>query len=58
MGNDQTSSGAAQVRSQALRELADGLAFWDSRRAWGRDLGNADYAAWANENPHGAFTLG
>ncbi|WAC92241.1 hypothetical protein [Mycobacterium sp. Aquia_213] len=56
MEDDQTSS-AAQVPSQALRELEDGLAFWDSRRAWGHDLGNADYEAWANENPRGAFTL-
>ena len=57
MGDDQISLGGAQVPSQALRELADGLAFWNSRRAWGPDLGNADYEAWVNENPHGAFTL-
>jgi hypothetical protein len=43
--------------SQAVRELADGLAFWDSRRDWGEDLGNANYEAWVKENPHGVFTL-
>jgi hypothetical protein len=43
--------------SRAVHELADGLAWWDSRRGWGQDLGNADYDAWAKENPHGAFTL-
>jgi hypothetical protein len=42
--------------SRAVRELADGLAFWDSRR-WGKDLGNADYETWVKENPHGTFTL-
>jgi hypothetical protein len=41
----------------AIRELADGLGFWDSRRGWGEDLGNADYKAWSVENPHGAFTV-
>jgi hypothetical protein len=44
------------VPSLAVRELTDGLAFWDIRR-WGRDLGNASYEAWVAENPHGAFTL-
>jgi hypothetical protein len=43
--------------SRAVHELADGLAFWDSRRGWGQDLGNSDYEAWAKENPHGTFTL-
>ena len=43
--------------SRAVDELADGLVFWDSRRGWGKDLGNADYEAWAKENPHGTFTL-
>src|SRR4030088_854161 len=38
--------------SRAVHELADGLAFWDSRRGWGKDFGNADYEAWAKENPH------
>jgi hypothetical protein len=42
---------------RAAREIVDGLAFWDSRRGWGEDLGNAEYEAWAIENPHGAFTL-
>lgn len=42
--------------SQALRELADGLGFWDDRRNWGVDLGNAEYEAWEQENPHGKFT--
>jgi len=41
----------------ALRELAGGLASWESRRDWGQDLGNADYQAWVAENPNGAFTL-
>ena len=37
--------------SLAVRELVDGLAFWDSRRDWGKDLGNADYAAWVEVSP-------
>jgi len=45
------------VPSQAVHELVDGLAFWDSRRDWGADLGNAEYEAWVAENPHGDFTL-
>jgi hypothetical protein len=43
--------------SRAVREMADGLAFWDTRRGWGKDLGNTEYEAWAIENPHGVFTL-
>ena len=46
-----------EQQSQALRELFAGLAFWDSRRDWGSDLGNADYQSWRAENPHGNFTL-
>jgi hypothetical protein len=43
--------------SRAVHEMADGLTFWDSRRGWGKDLGNANYEAWAKENPHGEFSL-
>jgi hypothetical protein len=57
MGDEETLLRGVPVPSQALRELADGLAFWNSRRDWGSDLGNADYEAWGNENPHGEFTL-
>ncbi len=38
-----------------MRELADGVAFWRSRR-WPSDLHNAEYQTWARENPHGNFT--
>ena len=31
--------------SRAVHEMADGLAFWDSRRGWGPDASNAEYEA-------------
>ena len=39
-----------------MRELADGLTFWHSRD-WPTDLHNKKYQEWAQENPHGNFTL-
>jgi hypothetical protein len=39
-----------------MRGLADGVAFWRSRR-WPFDLHNEEYQKWARENPHGNFTL-
>jgi hypothetical protein len=49
--------GHTEQPSQALRELRAGLVFWDSRRDWGSDLGNAKYRSWIADNPHGNFTL-
>lgn len=43
--------------SRAVAELEDGLEFWGGRRDWGEDLGNADYKASLEENPHRVFTL-
>ena len=40
-----------------MRELADGITFWRSRR-WPPDFHNAEYERWAQENPNGNFTLG
>jgi len=40
----------------ALREFADGVAFWYAKR-WGDDFNNAEYEQWARANPHGHFTL-
>jgi hypothetical protein len=41
----------------AMRELADGVAFWRSHPRWRRDLHNEEYKRWARQNPHGNFTL-
>jgi hypothetical protein len=43
--------------SRAMQELADGVAFWRTRRSWPSDFHNADYARWSEENPHGEFTM-
>jgi hypothetical protein len=43
--------------SPAMRELADGLAFWRSHPRWPTDLHNEEYQKWARQNPHGNFTL-
>ena len=40
----------------AMRELADGLAFRQSRPRWASDVGNAAYEQWAGNNPNGNFT--
>jgi hypothetical protein len=40
-----------------MRELADGVAFWRSHPRWPTDLHNEEYKTWAQENPHGNFTL-
>jgi hypothetical protein len=41
----------------AIRELADGIAFWRRRQAWPADFHNADYERWDKENPQGIFSL-
>ncbi len=38
-----------------LRELADGIRFWRSRRGWPADFHNSDYEQWERENPRGQF---
>jgi len=43
--------------SAAMRELADGIRFWRSRRAWPADFHNSDYELWDGVNPHGQFSL-
>jgi hypothetical protein len=43
--------------SVAMQELADGVAFWRTRRSWPSDFHNADYERWERENPHGDFTM-
>lgn len=40
-----------------MQELADGVAFWRSRRVWPMDFHNSDYERWHRENPHGEFTM-
>jgi hypothetical protein len=39
-----------------MRELADGIAFW-RKTTWPNDFHNADYEAWARQDPNGTFTL-
>ena len=43
--------------AEAMRELADGVAFWRSHPRWPLDFHNGEYQKWARENPHGNFTL-
>lgn len=42
--------------SSAMRELADGVAFWRSKPDWPDDFHNAGYERWCQENPRGKFT--
>jgi hypothetical protein len=39
-----------------MQELADGVAFWQSRR-WPADFHNSQYATWAKQDPSGDFTI-
>lgn len=43
--------------SQAMRELADGVAFWRNLTGWPDDFHNADYGEWARQRPDGNFTI-
>lgn len=57
---DEGPGAAADFGEQAevgLRELADGIRFWRSRRGWPADFHNSDYEQWERENPRGQFSL-
>src|SRR5271155_1661721 len=43
--------------NQALQELADGAAYWQSRTSWPPDFHNAHYAKWPRDRPGEEFTL-
>jgi hypothetical protein len=47
---------ASEHVNAAIRELADGVAYWRSH-GWPADLNNAEYDEWARNNPNGNFTL-
>ncbi len=51
---DEGASAAAELGEQGevgLRELADGIQFWRSRRGWPADFDNADYELGTGEPP-------
>lgn len=50
-------TGDAAEESVSLRELRDGIYYWRNRTRWPADLHNAEYEAWARQNPNGNFTI-
>jgi hypothetical protein len=49
---------ATASESPAMRELADGVAYWQNFTTWPADFHNSDYAEWVRQRPSGHFTLG